>query len=62
MPARDIINFRIGPKGAEWLDTLAVAESVEANKRISRSDVIRAALVVARKHEPEVKKLLRAQL
>jgi Arc/MetJ-type ribon-helix-helix transcriptional regulator len=62
MPPREHMNFRLGAKAVEWIDTLAIAESVEASKRITRSDVIRASLAVARKYEPEVKKLLRDQL
>jgi hypothetical protein len=46
------IPFRIAPKGKEWLDDLA------HQHRVDRSTVLRIALVVARKHETELRRLL----
>jgi hypothetical protein len=42
------VSFRIAGKGWDWLTQLALDHGVP------RSSVIRAALAVARKHEPEV--------
>lgn len=55
-PARERrvpLNVRIGPRGKVWLLDLSVEEKVDL------STVVRAALAVARRHEPELKATIR---
>ena len=53
-PARRIHTaFRITEHAATWLDSLA------ADYRLKRSVVMRACLAVARKHEAEVRRVLK---
>lgn len=54
MYERTLINFRVGQKGLRWL------QSVADKHRTNRSAVIRAALVVARKHEKDLEAALSA--
>lgn len=54
MVERVYLGVRIGGVGMDWLDTLAEDQSVATGFDISRSDVTRAALAVAKRHEAEV--------
>lgn len=47
------ITFLSAPRGRDWLDGMVTA-------KVRRSDVIRAALQVAAKHQPEVEEAIRA--
>lgn len=51
-PAKEQVNVRIAPRGREWIDEIA------SEFRVTRSDVIRHSLVIARTHEKELRKRL----
>lgn len=56
------VAVRLGAGGVTWLDQIAreTRDDYDPTSPVpSRSDVIRAALVVARRHEAEVKKAIR---
>lgn len=61
MTSRVHVNARIGAKGVEWMDRLA-EDTTTAGIETNRSDVLRAALVVARQNEDNVKAILRARI
>lgn len=48
------ISVRVGRSGLDWLDKLA------AENRADRSEVVRAAMVVASKHPTEIAAILEA--
>lgn len=52
---RTIVNVRMKRPGVEWLDRLA------ADSRRTRSEVIRASIAVAARHEQELDALLRSE-
>jgi hypothetical protein len=62
MQPRAHVNFRIGSSGVDWLDLLATEETTDEKKPVSRSDVLRASLAVARKYESEVRTVIRTAL
>lgn len=53
--ARVFVGFRCKPASRKWLDELADSHDLEL------SVVIRAALAVAKRHEPELKLALKEQ-
>lgn len=57
MSRRVPLNVRIGIKGREWLDLLSREHPTPGGV----SDVVRAALAVARKHEKEVVAYLKGE-
>lgn len=60
-PERAFVGVKVGVNGLAWLDSVALEEDGRTEKRkITRSDVIRAALVVAARHENELRAVLRA--
>lgn len=59
---RQQINTRIGTAGIAWIDQIALDESVHVGHLLNRSDVMRAALAVARDHEREVRAILRRRV
>lgn len=61
-PAREYVPTRIGAAGVAWVERIALEEDGRQTKRrITRSDVIRASLAVARNHEDELRRMLRDQ-
>lgn len=52
-PPKVIVNVKIGQPGVEWIDALA------EDHLTTRSDVIRHCLVIASKHEAEVRKRIK---
>lgn len=53
---------RIGEAGVSWLDMIAMEEDGRREDiKVTRSDVIRASLAVARNHEKELRAVLRGQ-
>jgi hypothetical protein len=57
------LNIRLGSTGVGWIDQVALDESgIHPSRRFNRTDVVRAALAVAARHEREVRDVLRAQL
>lgn len=62
MPGRQFVGVKIGPNGVAWLDMVALEEDGRQTERtITRSDVIRAALVVASRHDKELRLVLRGE-
>lgn len=62
-PETTPLNVRLGVTGVGWLDQIALDESgIHPAKRFTRTDVVRACLAVARKHEREVRDVLRGQV
>jgi hypothetical protein len=53
------INFRLAPSGLQWIEDLQVLPGLED---ADKSDIIRAALVVARRHEPELIETIKEQM
>lgn len=61
-PERQFVGVKIGTRGVEWLDQVALEESGRLiDVDITRSHVIRAALIVARQHDAELRRILRHQ-
>jgi hypothetical protein len=57
------LNVRLGVPGVAWIDQMALDESgIHPERRFNRTDIVRAALAVARKHEKEVRDVLRSQV
>lgn len=54
--ARAHVTFRIGARGKDWVETLMLETGAD------KSTVLRAALAVAKKHEPELKHLIKEQM
>lgn len=52
------VTFRVGPGGYDWLETVVL----ELGRGCDRSMVLRAALAVARRHEAELKTILKEQM
>lgn len=59
---RQFLGVKVSDNGFKWLDSLAEEEQVGSGTPTTRSDVVRAALYVARKHEGEVFAVLRARM
>lgn len=55
-PRRRNVGFRLAPKGIAWLDML------RDENRTTRTEVVKAVMYVARKHETEVRDYLRGRL
>jgi hypothetical protein len=53
MTSKTVLTMRIGRVGLGWLDSLAHTH------RLPRAEVIRAALIVARRHETETIAILK---
>lgn len=51
-PAKEQVNVRLAERGREWLDDLA------AEYHVTRTDVVRNALAVAKVHEKDLRKRL----
>lgn len=61
-PRREYVPVRIGEAGVSWLDMIAMEEDGRREDiKVTRSDVIRASLAVARNHEKELRAVLRGQ-
>jgi hypothetical protein len=61
------LNVRLNSAGVEWLDRLSREDNARREVQVredfcTRSDVFRAALAVARKHEAEVVAVLKERL
>jgi hypothetical protein len=56
---RIMLSFRVAESGRDWLDDIVVEMPHED---VDRSDVIRAALILARRHQPELIETIREQL
>lgn len=54
------ISFRISPSGLDWFEDLKIEHpQIEA---ADRTDIIKAALVVAKRHQPELVETIRERL
>jgi hypothetical protein len=61
-PKRTYVAVRIGPKGVEWLDQVAFEETGrDPEAEYTRSHVIRGALIVAKRHEKELRTVMRSR-
>jgi hypothetical protein len=58
---RQMTCLRLGVRGVDWIDQVALDETGRApsRRKVTRSDVIRASLVVAKAHEKELLGVLR---
>lgn len=62
MPGRQFVGVKIGPRGVEWLDQIAMEETGrDPEAEYTRSHVIRAALVVARENEKRLRMVMRSR-
>lgn len=56
------VGVRLGEAGVGWLDTIAKEESNTTGMTITRTEVVKISLVVARLHEREVRSILRRRM
>lgn len=62
MAERKFVGVKIGEKGVTWVDQVALDEAGRmTDVTITRSHVIRAALILARRHEAELRDIIRGQ-
>jgi hypothetical protein len=56
--ARVHLTFRVRTGARDWLDSLRTGLST-AEKKVTRTDIVRAMFVVAKKHEAELKRIIK---